>query len=159
MSKSVTVSGLQSGISAADRTGRDGRFSALPLSMEVPGDCCCRIANQVTQTPLTISYREVPGPRVHHSWGTAAPCGPRQPGETLRTQTTEKKSSPPSHGPLGTKLHGTAGVVSEDEATIKESRRQMKGTGCWLFSLSHLPPAMPEVSPVPGLSVRSSGHL
>ena len=70
-----------------------------------------------------------------------------------------RKSGPPSHRPLGTKLHGTAGVVSEDEVTIKESRRQTKGTGCWLFSLSHLPPAMPEVSPMPGLSVRSSCHL
>ena len=45
--------------------------------MVVPGDCCCRIANQVTQTPLTISHREVPGPRVHHSWGTAAPLWPK----------------------------------------------------------------------------------
>ena len=70
-----------------------------------------------------------------------------------------RKSGSPSHGPLGTKLHGTAGVVSEDEVTIKESRRQTKGTGCRLFSLSHLPPAMPEVSPMPGLSVRSSRHL
>lgn len=70
-----------------------------------------------------------------------------------------RKSCPLSREPLGTKLHGAAGVVSEDEATIKESRRQMKETGCQLFSFAHLPPAMPEASPMLGPSVRSYCHL
>lgn len=44
-------------------------------------------------------------------------------------------------------------MASEDEANIRESRRQTKETECLLFSFECLPAAMPEASPTPGLSV------
>lgn len=44
-------------------------------------------------------------------------------------------------------------MVSEDEANIRESRSQTKETECLLFSFECLPPAMPETSPTPGLSL------
>lgn len=64
-----------------------------------------------------------------------------------------EKSCPLSHEPLGTKLREgcfcRSGIWGWSPS--KESSRQMKETGCQLFSFAHLPPAMPEASPSPDL--------
>lgn len=125
----------------------------MPLSMEAPGDGCPGTVDQVTGTPSPPATREESGSSVLHVLGTAAMSLTQGSPGRLSVLELLRKSGPPSRGPLGTKLPRASGVASEDEANIRESRRQTKETECLLFPFECLPPATPEASPSPGPSV------
>ena len=114
----------------------------------MPRDC-----GSSDRDPITTSHQGGVCSSVLHVLGTAAISLTQGSPGRLSVLELLRKSGPPSRGPLGTQLPWAAGVASEDEANIRESRTQMEETECLLFSFECLPPATPEASPTPGLSV------